>query len=534
MADADSSLQIDGARRRVSAILLVTLLVALGLRPFLPYHDAVPLQRDSLTWIERTDPASEDSVEWMLRSEHFIGYRPATAVSFAVGHRMHGYCERGFRGVDLGMHATAILLVLLVGVRVFGVLPGALGALLFAAHPAADEVVPFLARRSYAFATAGAFLGLLLATYGARRGVVAFALTGPALLLGMFAHELGALQALALPVVTLACAAHRGRAALLTAWGWAWIAAGAWIRSGVMRDVEGYPFGDDRWGRAGEVMERYGASLGGVLLADGPWLWVSVIAGALALVAAVQLAFARRPAALALAAVLLAYGAVVSYQAVWFPRQAYCSAAVGALFVAALGRDGVLREGASAGSRALAAVPLAAVLVTIVAASPLWRGAGPERLARAYASTAFVQGARDAAATIEGPADLGLVARIEPVEPTPTGALLPVRKNKRRLAGLHRRIPFLWLQHVLEGTDVKAREMVYVVGSESEARLVTEGGASVELGADVVAFDARAGRAARVPERRRTVELSVPRNVEHEPFLWSNLDGPGVLVPWPR
>ncbi|MEM9801074.1 MAG: hypothetical protein AAGA20_12175 [Planctomycetota bacterium] len=534
MADADAPLRPGGAWRSMRAALLVTLLVALGLRPFLPYHDAVPLQRDSLKWIERTDPASEESVEWMLRSEHFIGYRPATAVSFALGHRMHGYCERGFRGVDLGLHALSIVLVLLVGVRVFGVMPGAIGAILFAAHPAADEVVPFLARRSYAFATAGAFLGLLLATYGARRSMVAFALTGPVLLIGMFAHELGALQALVLPVVALACTAHRGRAALLTAWGWAWIGAGVWIRSGVMRDVEGYPIGDDRWGRAGEVMERFGASLGGVLSAEGPWLWVVAVAGALALVAAVQFAVARRPAALALAAVLLLYGAVVSYQAVWFPRQAYCSAALGALFVAALVRDGVLGEGASAASRAVAAVPLAAVLVTIVAASPLWRGAGPERLARAHASTAFVRGARTAAGSIDEPAELGLVVRIEPVKPAPTGALLPVRKNKRRLADLHRRIPFLWLQHLLERTDVTPREMLYVVGGESEAHLLTEGGASVELGADTVAFDARAGRAARVPERQRVVELAVPRNVEHAPFLWSNLEGSGTLMPWPR
>ncbi len=132
----------------------VGLLLTLLLVGFLPYRelvDQVPWGPDAAKWVDRGTLDAPGWTTWVFSSKHFIGYRPVPALTFVINEALTGYSPWGYRLTDLFLH-------LAVGAALFDLyrrLAGDRGAwglaavcLLFA-HPATEEVVPFVARRSY-------------------------------------------------------------------------------------------------------------------------------------------------------------------------------------------------------------------------------------------------------------------------------------------------------------------------------------------------------------------------------------------------
>lgn len=171
---------------RTWAALLALVLV--GCWPFLYVLPLQPESRDAVIWITR-GAVTEDWVGWVLRSEHFVGWRPVTAFSYTVDSMLGGYAPLPYRATDLGLHAACAAAVFLLHRRLVPQLP-AWGGLVASAtmllHPVAGLVVPHLARRAYPLATLLSLLGLVALLDRRRAGpIVGAVLLG----LGALANE---------------------------------------------------------------------------------------------------------------------------------------------------------------------------------------------------------------------------------------------------------------------------------------------------------------------------------------------------------
>ena len=97
-------------------------------------------------------------------------YRPLLLVSYALNYQFSQYGLTGYHLVNWGLHLACAFLVYLLGRVLTGSsLVPALGALLFALHPAQVEVVNYISSRSETLAACGC-LGSLLAYAHWRRG----------------------------------------------------------------------------------------------------------------------------------------------------------------------------------------------------------------------------------------------------------------------------------------------------------------------------------------------------------------------------
>ncbi|MEQ1505886.1 MAG: hypothetical protein ABMB14_26865 [Myxococcota bacterium] len=141
---------------RVAWLALAAVLLVAGVWPFHEMLAWLPWGADATKWIARGSLDDPNWWRWATASKHFVGYRPITALSFVANHATTGYAGWGYRGTDLGLHlatgaATFAAYRALTGDRsVFGLVP----VLVLFGHPAAEEVVPYSARRSYLLALA--------------------------------------------------------------------------------------------------------------------------------------------------------------------------------------------------------------------------------------------------------------------------------------------------------------------------------------------------------------------------------------------
>lgn len=192
--------------------LWLGLILAVGLWPWIPTLGLWPMAADSPSWFELSDPATEGWIEWVFSTRHFnVGYRPLTAATFAATTAIADGSALLARLVDLGLHALAA-----VGTYALGralapgrvALAGLCSMAVFLLHPLADEVVPVLARRSYslslALSTWGlvALLGAIRAPERQRRWFLG-ALAGDLFALAFLSNEVGAIPALASPLILL-------------------------------------------------------------------------------------------------------------------------------------------------------------------------------------------------------------------------------------------------------------------------------------------------------------------------------------------
>lgn len=156
---------------RVAPVAAAVLLVAVA---FLPYRHDLGLyacETDAVLWMTRGAPWNPRLGHWILADNHFVGWRPLTALSFTVNALLAGpdYPPGVYRWTDTLLHVAAALLMVPTG-RALGLGPRAAwaAALVFAGHPAA-EVVPYLSRRSYSLCVV-ASLGATLLHLRALRG----------------------------------------------------------------------------------------------------------------------------------------------------------------------------------------------------------------------------------------------------------------------------------------------------------------------------------------------------------------------------
>jgi len=136
-------------------IWLALLLVGIvGVFPYLPVLDYWPWSSDSLKWYSKSNLNNPNWIDWAFGHRHFIGYRPIAALSLTINSAIGGPFPQLYRLTDL-------LLFLGTGFAVFGLWAtltrrvdgwGLLAAGLFFSHPSAQDIIPFLARRTYLLA----------------------------------------------------------------------------------------------------------------------------------------------------------------------------------------------------------------------------------------------------------------------------------------------------------------------------------------------------------------------------------------------
>jgi hypothetical protein len=155
------------------AWLLAT--VAIAAWSLVAYQDLLalwPWDNDAVVWVEKGSWEYRKLWRWILDSPHFIAYRPVAAASFLLNDSLPTESWL-FRGFDLLFHAAALVMVALT----FRTLThetrgrpgwGVVAALLFALHPASDEIVSFASRRSYSMSVVFGLLALVGFAHAAR------------------------------------------------------------------------------------------------------------------------------------------------------------------------------------------------------------------------------------------------------------------------------------------------------------------------------------------------------------------------------
>ncbi|MEN0062721.1 MAG: hypothetical protein AAGA48_11260 [Myxococcota bacterium] len=153
--------------RRLATYGALSLVVLIGVLPFLYLFDIWPQTRDAVLWIERADPTRPSWFTWTFASRQFhVTLRPLMALSFTATRMVAGVMPWAHRGIDLALHGLAIGLTFAV-VRRWSTRASAVGAVLaalvVALHPLARFIVPYLSRRSYSMTVVFALLALLMA-----------------------------------------------------------------------------------------------------------------------------------------------------------------------------------------------------------------------------------------------------------------------------------------------------------------------------------------------------------------------------------
>jgi len=194
------------------------LLAALASWPFLETLAYWPMTADPPVWIGRGTPLSADWLSWVFAGDHFSWYRPLTALTFALDQAVGGVDPRVFRATDLGLHLGVGLLACAVYTRWSRRSPSWAGVFVAAivwTHPLAEEVVPYMARRSYSLAMCLGLAALWLLAGGVERvrggapGRAASLGVGGLLVLALLSNEAALTVVLIVPL--LVAAGLRGR-----------------------------------------------------------------------------------------------------------------------------------------------------------------------------------------------------------------------------------------------------------------------------------------------------------------------------------
>ena len=448
--------------------MLILGVAALGIWPYLGELGRIPMTADGRIWLEKGHPGAEGWFAWVFETRHFqVGYRPVTAVTYTATLAGVGVNLAVLRLTDLALHlSVAGLLACLVGrfTRGHSPWPGALVALLFLAHPSAEEVVPYLARRSYSLSL---LLGLLATWFATGAGIertsrriAVFTLAA----LSVLANELGVLALVPLPLLVMAGRADGGkigRAGILSA-GLGLLAAFL-IRQHVLGAVGGYE--PDAEGAVGPA--RALARSADSLLGFEPEGLGSVLA---LFVVALHLRIARfgdrcgRLVTFALASGLLIGVALFVWLGVWFPRLGYAlapawAALTGLQLVRAYDASGVRWGGPW-----FLALLLAGVFPLV--GSPLYSGPDGDRdlkwKRRDELTNALVLAIdRVESIAARDPGEGG--QRLQLVLPA-SRFVEEGGEEERARPRLPRdaRVPYRWAQFVRPETEVRVNEWVYV------------------------------------------------------------------------
>ncbi|MCB9677816.1 MAG: hypothetical protein H6737_22120 [Alphaproteobacteria bacterium] len=143
-----------------AAVLVV---IAWGLWPFRVIVHHFAWKVDAIKWVTQGALDNPAWPRWVFRTNHFVGYRPVAAGSFVLNNAITGYHPEGYRIADFALHGLTAVAVAMLASRLFArrtawvLLP----VLLYLGHPAVEEALPYLARRSYLLATMFGLFGLV-------------------------------------------------------------------------------------------------------------------------------------------------------------------------------------------------------------------------------------------------------------------------------------------------------------------------------------------------------------------------------------
>lgn len=162
-----------------------------------PYRGVLhhyPWKLDAIRWVVRGAQGDGAWMRWVFESSHFVGYRPVAALSYTLNHMLAGWTPEAYRATDFflfGLTAVAVAALFRALVDRTDAWM-VLAAVLFVAHPASEEIVPFLARRSYTLSVLFSTVGLTAWILAARReGAIGIrgAVAAIALLLAILSNE---------------------------------------------------------------------------------------------------------------------------------------------------------------------------------------------------------------------------------------------------------------------------------------------------------------------------------------------------------
>jgi hypothetical protein len=466
---AGRSEQLAG-RFGVAAALGLTCL--LGLRPYLYILPIWPTSRDAALWIARGLPSDPDWLRWIFATRHFnVGFRPVAALSYTLNYLVGGFSAAVYRLTDMGIHLACAVLVYLLYRRLAPRRPrwgGLLASALFVAHPVVEEVLPHLARRSYALSTmlgVAALLALCRSPVddaGRQRpgGHWLRAVSGGALLAAaVLSNEIAYLIVpVALMLLLHGFGRHpeqRGQLVLAAGIPLLFVAGTLVLRLAVVQGLGGYP---TEAGRLGPIVLATWHTLGWLApLRAGPaavplWLWLAApLVGLYYLYRAVWLPLTGRASADGwLPALLLlwlaGYTLLFAPFGVWFPRQVYTAVVPLSLLVGLLLAETVQRSQPRGWIRAMHLLPQLALIGWLLAFSPAVRGADPERRAAWVASDALLREMAGDLSSVAGPARVRLAI---PHYRRPEVFALRARERVASRPPLSAWQPALWMQAVL-------------------------------------------------------------------------------------
>ncbi len=152
-------------RSRLHPAIWLTLLglIAWGIAPFRIIWTHYPWKVDAVKWVSKGSLENPNWTEWVFRSHHFVGYRPVSAISFVFDHAIAGNAPWMHRLTDFVLHGLTAVAVTLLASRLLRRTSAwvLLPALLYLGHPAVEEALPYLARRSYLLSTLFGTLALV-------------------------------------------------------------------------------------------------------------------------------------------------------------------------------------------------------------------------------------------------------------------------------------------------------------------------------------------------------------------------------------
>jgi hypothetical protein len=168
------------------------LVLILGAWPHLFALSLQPESRDAVLWITRSATSNPTWERWVFLRDHFVAYRPVTALSYTADSVIGGFAVEPYRATDLLIHLACAVALFVLARRLApkaAAWGGLVATAVFLAHPAAAHVVPHLARRSYSLSTlfAAAGLAVIAGSLGAARLVAAASL----LVLSALSNEAG-------------------------------------------------------------------------------------------------------------------------------------------------------------------------------------------------------------------------------------------------------------------------------------------------------------------------------------------------------
>lgn len=473
----------------VKQVGVIGLLLGIGAWPYVSNLRFWPFTRDAVEWITGGALYQRDWHQWVFAESHFrVGYRPVAALSYTLNYLVADLNPMIYRVTDLGLHLLAGLLVFVLFRRLVRDAP-AWGAVVaagfFLAHPAVENVVPFIARRSYTLATVLSLSALVVlcpppseassSAGGGRTPVWGRSLIAGLLLLCAFlSNEVAFVTLPIVPLILIRHSwTHRSRWTRILALCTGPLVAGItaillrqWIIGGVggymnlaQRADRFYPILQAAWRNLGAFSSPFD---GGQL--EGSWMLTAYLAmiGSYyfwrAFIAPVR---PKRGARRLLPAILMAwlagYSLLYALTGVWFLRQMYPMLVPLSLLVGTVLVDVV--KAYRHRWRALAAhlIPQGLLVAVILVDSPLIHGPHPQRT-RMFEAQHLRQVALHAG--IGGVSEPAYVRLVLPYDPF-VGTAKVMRAQSIALP-YRAEEPALWVKALLRNREIRIMDFVFL------------------------------------------------------------------------